>query len=127
MDNNKAIKQLAKAYDKKAKLLNKNFSKDLTTGLALFLEQLKYIRDILILDYEEPETTVEGPFEEFTKEKSEQPIDKTAAKLTSLIIAISEFEAYLQEEGAQKSFHWNNFWEFIKLNAEEWLELNDTI
>ncbi len=125
--DSKAVKQLAKAYNKKAKLLNKNFTKDLTTGLALFIEQLKYIRDILILEYEEPETSVEEPFTEFMEQNSDPPIDETDAKIASLIIAISEFEAYLYEDDSRKSFHWDNFWEFVKLNAEEWLELNDTV
>jgi hypothetical protein len=130
MDNNKAIRQLAKAYDKKAKLLNKNFSKDLTTGLALFVEQLKYIRDILILEYEEPEEELPGdPFEEFLEdEDSDEVVDEAGAKLTSLIIAIEEFESYIQKDDpAQKIFHWDNFWEFVKLNAEEWLELYDPV
>jgi hypothetical protein len=128
MDNNKTIKKLAKAYDKKAKLLNKNFSTDLTTGLALFVTQLKYIRDLLILAYEAPEEVDAYPFEDFSENKIEIVKDDTDEKIAVLITAIAEFEAYLQtKDRDQKAFHWDSFWEFIKLNAEDWLELDDTI
>ena len=128
MDNNKAIKQLAKVYNKKAKLLNKNFSVDPTTGLAIFVEQLKYIRDLLILTYEAPEELPTDPFEEFSESKTEIIEDEAGEEMAVLITAIAEFEAYLQEKDRNKKiFHWDNFWEFVKLNAEDWFELDDTI
>lgn len=128
MDNSKITKKLAKAYDKKAKLLNKNFSTDLTTGLALFVAQLKYVRDLLILNYEAPEEVIADPFEDFSENKTEIVKDETGEKITGLITAIAEFEAYLQTKNRdEKIFHWDNFWEFVKLNAEEWLELDDAI
>lgn len=118
---NKLVAQIDKAYTKRTKDLNKNFTTDSTTGLAIFIEQLKYIRDILILHHNT--NRLESPFEGI--DPVESPFD---AKLTSLIIAISEFEASQQAEDADKKiFHWNNFWEFVKLNAGEWLMSDDTI
>jgi hypothetical protein len=126
--DNKAIKRLAKVYNKKAKLLNKNFSTDPTTGLAIFIEQLKYIRDLLILTYEAPEELPTDPFEEFSENKTEIIEDEAGEEMAVLITAIAEFEAYLQEKNRDKKiFHWDNFWEFVKLNAEDWFELDDTI
>jgi hypothetical protein len=111
----KLIKQLDRAYSQRASLLNKNFIKDTTTGLALFVEQLKYIRDKLIMN---STTKTADPFE------GSDELDK---EVTLLIVAIAEFEAYQKSEGSQRTFHWNNFWEFVKLNAEGWMMPNDTI
>ena len=38
-----------------------------------------------------------------------------------------KFDKKFLPEKEQKEFHWNNFCEFIKLNLEEWLVLNDTV
>ena len=106
----KQLKQLNKAYSKKVKLLNKNFTKDATTGLSIFVEQLKHLRDTLII-------------------KSASNISNDIeVRIASIITAVTEFEAYQKsEEKAKKIFHWNNFWEFVKIGMEDWLILNDTI
>lgn len=112
----KLLTQLDRAYFKRARSLNKNFIKDNTTGLHLFVEQLKYLRDSLII--KSLDKAEEDPFEETTPD----------SKITSLVVAISEFEMYQNsEEKDKKVFHWNNFCEFIKLNMQEWLAPNDTI
>ena len=107
MDNNKAIKQLAKAYNKKAKLLTKNFSTDTTTGLTIFIEQLKYIRDLLILTYKAPEEIPTDLFEEFSENKLDDVADTTGEETAVLITAIAEFEAYLQEKDRDKKLNKN--------------------
>jgi hypothetical protein len=96
--------QLQKAYIKRLSSLNKNFFKDPSSGLNIFVEHLKFKRDNLIL--------------QMNNEKA----------LAALVTAIAEFEAYQTNEDAkQKSFHWNNFCDFIKLNMEEWQALNDSV
>jgi hypothetical protein len=96
--------QLRKAYAKRINSLNKSFFKDPNSGLKLFVEQLKFKRDILITQ------------------------SNTCPQLASLTTAIAEFEAFqTSEEKKQKEFHWNNFCDFVKLNQEEWQVLNDSI
>jgi trehalose-6-phosphate synthase len=109
----KLLKQLTNAYTKRVKQLNKNFTKASDTGLLIFVEQLKYLRDTIIIK-------CSGEQEELENDPSDAA--------TSLVVALAEFDAYKNStEKEQKEFHWNNFCEFIKLNLEEWLVLNDTI
>ena len=109
----KLLKQLTSAYTKRVKQLNKNFTKASDTGLLIFVEQLKYLRDTAIIK-------CSGEQEELENDLSDAA--------TSLVVALAEFDTYRSStEKEQKEFHWNNFCEFIKLNMEEWLVLNDTI
>ena len=109
----KLLKQLTNAYTKRVKQLNKNFTKTPDTGLLIFVEQLRYLRDTIIIK-------CSGEQEELENDPSEAA--------TSLVVAIAEFDAYRSStEKEQKEFHWNNFCEFVKLNMEEWLVINDTI
>ena len=104
--NKKALqKQLNKAYTKRFKQLNKGLINTTDAGLLIFVEHLKYLRDCYILNSLEKPTT-------------------TDSKLNSISIAINEFEIYQKNK---KEFHWRNFCEFVKLNTEEWLKLNDSI
>ena len=101
------ILQLTKAYKKRVKDLNKNFFTDKDIGLKLFVEQLKYQRDCILL---------------------QNSLEEMPADLTILITAIEEFEEYLLSiDTKQKDFHWKNFCEFIKLNREEWLASDDPV
>lgn len=96
--------QLRKAYAKRIDSLDKSFFKDPNSGLKMFVEHLRFKRDILIIQ------------------------SNTSTQLASLITAIAEFEAFqTSEEKKQKDFHWNNFCDFVKLNQEEWQVLNDSI
>ena len=113
--SNKLLKKLDKAYIKRVNILNKNFTKEPDTGLLIFVEQLRYIRDTLIVKATMTDANAEL-------------VDGLEDKASALIIATAEFEAYkTSKEKEQKEFHWNNFCEFIKLNLEEWLVINDTI
>jgi hypothetical protein len=93
------IKQLDRAYLKRFKQLNKNILESEDSGLLIFVEHLKYLRDIYIL------------------------LQPTEATVT-LNAAIGEFEAY---KNTKKDFHWNNFCEFLKQNMKEWLAINDSV
>lgn len=96
--------QLRKAYTRRLNSLNKNFFKDQNSGLNIFVEYLRFKRDNLILDN----------------------TNKNA--LTTLVVAIKEFEAYqTTEDTKQKSFHWNNFCTFVRLNMEDWQTLDDSV
>ena len=97
---NYKIKQLNKAYNKRFKQLSKELVLSDSAGLTLFVEHLKYLRDFYTLR------------------------QQRISSITTLNAAIEEFEAFKQN---QKDFHWNNFWEFIKLNMEEWLAINDPV
>lgn len=99
------IKQLNKAYKKNFAALNKAFFQSKKTGLKMFVEYLRYLRDLMIL--------------------STESLDKANTEFATITTAIAEYEASLNTE--QKTFHWNNFCELVKQNMEDWLELNDSI
>ena len=106
----KEIKQLNKAYSNKFAMLQKSLFTDIHSGLVLFAEYLKYVRDFTILA-------------EFYCES-----DNTELKLASIMAALAEFDAYAQvEDDKQKIFHWNNFCELIKQNMEAWLKIDDSV
>lgn len=103
------IKQLNKAYSKVFNNINKSLlakkENGITTlssdaGLVLFVEHLRYLRDIYII--------------------TQQSTDAIA----TLNAAIEEFEEYAL---TKEEFHWNNFCEFVKLNMKEWLTTNDSV
>jgi len=106
----KANKHLNRAYLKSFNNLIKQLPTKIDSGLILFVEYLKYIRDTLVI-------TSEAELEE--------PIKTNVATLAA---TIAEFEAYQKSTDIdKKEFHWNNFCEFIKLNMKEWLKPNDSI
>ena len=96
------LNQLNKAYVKRFKQLNKDILTVTVkeSGLPLFVECLKYLRDTYIIT------------------------QKSTEAIASLNVAIEEFEAYRK---TQKEFHWHNFCEFVKLNMKEWLAVNDSV
>lgn len=96
---NYLLKQLNKAYIKRFKQLNKDLPSVNNSGLLIFIEHLKYLRDRNI-------------------------IMNNSKEAASLKAAIEEFEAYRSNK---KDFHWNNFCEFTKLNMGEWLAANDSV
>ena len=97
------VKLLNKAYYKSLKNLNKNFFNNKNTGLFLFIEYLKYIRDSLIIEDSNAEQDQE--------------------KLATIITAIAEFEAYTScRDTTNKTFHWANFCELVKQNLREWID-----
>jgi hypothetical protein len=97
--------KLNRAYNKRINGLAKNFLNDKLSGIKMFDEYLKYIRDCAILDY---------------------PEDATVA--ASLIASVAELEAFVDsDEPENKRFHWINFCEITKDNMEEWLQLNDSL
>ena len=105
---NLQLKQLRNAYKKSFKKLNKTLVKEKEAGIQLFIEHLKFIRDLLILSSEE----------DLSK------INIINTKIATLNTAIAEFEA--SKTSTQKTFHWNNFCELFKQNMGDWLELNDS-
>ena len=94
------LRQLNTAYAKRFKHLNKELLTTNTSGLNIFVEHLKYLRDRHIIT----QKSLEG--------------------ISTLNAAIEEFDAYAK---SKKEFHWNNFCEFVKQNMEEWLEINDSV
>jgi hypothetical protein len=106
----KEIKRLNKAYIKSFNHLQKNFFIKRDSGLLLFVEYLKYLRDSAIL--------TEGSNDS----------ENSKLKIATLITTIAELNAYNQsKEYKQKAFHWNNFCELIKQNMEDWLKLDDPV
>ena len=94
------INQLNKAYAKRFKQLNKTILTADSSGLYIFVEYLKYLRDTYIIT------------------------QKSTEVIATLNAAIEEFEAFRKNK---KEFHWNNFCEFVKLNMKEWLVANDSV
>lgn len=103
------VKQLNKAYKKSFNTLNKSFFQSKTTGLDIFVEYLRYLRDLMILSAD------------VDLEKN----SKINTQVATIITAIAEYEASTNTE--QKVFHWNNFCELVRQNMEDWLELDDSI
>lgn len=104
---NRTLNRLNKAYTKRFKQLNKNILVTNNSGLIIFIEHLKYLRDTQIMS-----------------QNSTEASEKTNSDIIALTAAIEEFDAYMK---SQKEFHWNNFCEFIKLNMREWLVVNDSV
>lgn len=103
-------KQLNKSYSKSFKRLQKAFFTDKKAGLSLFIEYLKYLRDLIVLA------------------EYENKLENDVLKAPTIIAAIAEYEAYNQnKEQQQKSFHWNNFCELVKQNMEDWLKIDDSV
>ena len=96
------LKLLNRAYIKRLKQLNKDILAVAISdsGLSVFVECLKYLRDYYIV----------------TKKSSEI--------VSTIDAAVEEFYAY---NSTKKDFHWNNFCELIRLNMKEWLVANDTV
>lgn len=103
------IKQLNKAYKKSFNTLSKSFLQSKTAGLNIFVEHLKYLRDLMLL----------------VANNDLEKISKTNTELTTIIAAVAEYEASVNTD--QKAFHWNNFCELVKYNMEDWLELDDSV
>lgn len=100
------VKQLNKAYKKSFNTLNKSLFQSKSAGLNIFIEHLRYLRDLMILS-------------------TNDDLDKINTKLATIITAVAEYEASVNTD--KKVFHWNNFCELVKQNMEDWLELNDSI
>ena len=104
----KRVKQLNKCYKKSFKNMQKHFFDDKSIGVYLFVEYLRYLRDLIILkNYEDQDYKL---------------------KAATIAAAIAEFESWHDSrEADKKAFHWNNFCEFVKQNMEEWLKTNDSV
>ena len=94
------VKLLNNAYTKRFKQRNKDILSSEDSGLLVFVEHLKYLRDAYILT------------------------QKSVDAVVTLTAAIEEFDAY---RSTKKDFHWNNFCEFLKQNMKEWLAINDSV
>ena len=101
----KETKQLNKAYNNRFNFIQKSIFVNKDAGLILFVEYLKYLRDSIVLNEYDTES------------------ENSKVKIASIIVAISEFEAYQQvQDSKQKTFHWNSFCELFKQNMEDWLK-----
>jgi hypothetical protein len=123
-------KQLYKKYNKKLQTLHKNNFEGLVNNMDYFITYLKFMRDYYILT--EPLIVNDG--------------DENL-KIATLATAVAEYENYQncihnyymftgeiakpKVEGtseeiqakytAEKAFHWNSFWNLVRLNMEEWM------
>jgi hypothetical protein len=102
----KELKQLNKAYTRSFANLRKSFFMDKKSGLKLFAEYLKYLRDFIILT------------------NYDNKSDAHRVKIATIIAASAELDEYNK---TQDTFHWNNFCELIKQNMEDWLSINDSV
>ena len=126
----KEFKQLYKAYDKSLKTYHADNFKSLTNCMDYFVTYLKFMRDYYILT------------EPFVTDSGEENL-----KIASLATAISEYENYQmcehkyygfdgtniiykvegtseevqQKYTREKTFHWDNFWNLVRLNMEDWM------
>ena len=106
----KETKQLNKTYNNRFNFLQKSIFINKETGLLLFVEYLKYLRDLVVLN-------------EYNK-----ATEYSKVKMASVVAAIAEFDAYRQaQDHQQKTFHWNSFCELLKQNMEDWLNIDDSI
>lgn len=126
----KEFKQLCQTYDKVLKNEHATSFKNLTNCMDYLVTYLKFMRDYYILT------------EPLILDSGEENL-----KIASLATAVSEFEQYqmcehkyygfdgtkviYKVEGTseevqkkyttEKTFHWNNFWNLIRLNMEDWM------
>lgn len=126
----KEFKQLCQTYDKVLKNEHATSFKNLTNCMDYLVTYLKFMRDYYILT------------ESLILDSGEENL-----KIASLATAVSEFEQYqmcehkyygfdgtkviykvegtseeVQEKyTTEKTFHWNNFWNLIRLNMEDWM------
>ena len=106
----KELKQLNKAYKNRLNALQKSFFDDNETGLLLFAEYLRYLRDSIVLAEFHSET------------------EAVKVKMATIMAAVAELDAYLHDVGTQqKTFHWNTFCELLKQNMEDWLKIDDSV
>ena len=130
IDFTKEFKQLYHTYDKTLKETHTTNFKGLNNCMDYMITYLKFMRDYYILT------------EPLELESGEENL-----KIASLATAVSEYEQYqncmhkyygfdgtqviYKVEGSsdevqrlynqEKAFHWNNFWELIRLNMEDWM------
>ena len=126
----KEFKQLCQTYDKVLKKEHTTNFKSLTNPMDYFVDYLRFMRDYYILT------------EPLILESGEENL-----KIASLATAVSEYEQYQscehkyyrfdgteaicrvsgtseevqQQYNKEKTFHWNNFWNLIRLNIEDWM------
>ncbi len=111
----KQSKQIDRTYDYTLKVLRKDFFNNNRAGLNLFIEYLRYVRDKIVISSNSLDTTLPENF-----------------LVASITTAVAEFEAYENyyisnaSEQLQK-FHWDNFWELVKQNLEEWLSFDASV
>ncbi len=124
------FKQLYRTYDKRLKKDHEINFKNLTNSMDYFVTYLKFMRDYYILT------------EPLILDNGEENL-----KIASLATAVSEYEKYQncehnyygfdgtkviykvdgtreevqQQYNTEKTFHWNSFWNLVKLNMEDWL------
>lgn len=129
----KQYKSLLKYYKKELDKINKFSFENSTNCMDYLSTYLRYMRDVYIL--------------------KEPVIDPNSnVKLASICMAVSEYEKYstcidnyynamngnpelkdktkTKEEtdalySKEKMFHWNAFWEIVKINMEGWFADND--
>ncbi len=126
----KEFKHLCQTYDKVLKDTHATNFKGLTNCMDYMVTYLKFMRDYYILT------------EPLILESGEENL-----KIASLATAVSEYEQYQlcehkyygfdgtkvvykvegtseevqQQYNKEKTFHWNNFWNLIRLNMEDWM------
>lgn len=107
-----AKNKLCRAYSKRLKQMNKTFFTKPDTGLNVFVEYLRYLRDLRV---------VTVPHDIYSDEQAKLCV-------ATLVAAIAEFDAWkANQEPDKKTFHWNNFMELTKQNFTEWITLNDSV
>ena len=129
-DFTKEFKQLYRAYDKVLKNDHTTDFKNLTNPMNYLVSYLKFMRDYYILT------------EPLVLDSGEENL-----KIAALATAVSEYEQYQncihkyygfngtqviyktgctseevqQQYNKERAFHWNNFWNLIRLNMEDWM------
>lgn len=106
---NREIKRLIKAYNKRFKALLKEAPNKDSAGILLFIEHLKCRRDLLLL----------------ASSKDKQETKPCEYQIILFDTVVAEFEASISS--TYENFHWNNFCELLRQNKEELTKLHDSI
>lgn len=119
----KEFKELCKAYEQQLKKYHTLNFEGVTNSMDYFVTYLKFMRDYYILT------------EPLVAENGEENL-----KIASLATAISAYTRYqtckswcdsleasantdetlLKKYTTEKDFHWNSFWNILRLNMEAW-------
>lgn len=124
------FKALYKAYNKALKNTHRTNFKNLTNCMDYFVMYLTFMRDYYILteplELESGEenlkiasiaTAVDEYWQYLTCEQKYYSFDGT-----KVIYKVEGSEAEVQQKyNKEKLFHWENFWELVKLNMEDWM------
>ena len=126
----KEFKQLCQTYDKVLKNDHSTNFKSLINPMGYFVDYLKFMRDYyiltepLVLDSEEENLKIAAIATAVSEYEQYQNCEQKYYGFdgTKVIYKIPGTREEVQQQyNKEKNFHWNNFWNLVRLNMEDWM------